>query len=76
VIKLAIAKGINPVLILVGATVGLIVLGIFGGLSILGAQNSANLASSVAILSQSLVIIGVGVFIGLITMAMKLGGSR
>lgn len=73
---MAIAKGLNPVMILIGATVGLVVLGIFGGLSIIGAQNSANLASSVAILSQSLVIVGVGVFVGLITMAMRLGGGK
>ncbi len=58
-------------MILIGLVIGLIVLGIFGGLSVLGANNSANLASATGILSQTLTIVGIGVFIGIITTALR-----
>lgn len=73
---MAIQRGMNPVMILVGVAVGLIVLGIFTTLSVLGAQNSANLVSANSILSQGLVIVGVGVFIGTVSLAMRLGGGK
>lgn len=67
---------INPMFILIGVVVGLVVLAIFGGMSILGANNSANLASATSIVSQFLSIIGVGVAIGLVVLALRLGGGK
>ena len=65
----------NPVYILVSIVVALIVLGIFGAMSILGAQNSANLASGTSLISQALPLVGVGIFVALIGLAMKSGGK-
>lgn len=67
---------INPMFILIGVAVGLVVLAIFGGMSILGANNSANLASATSIISQFLSIIGVGVAVGLVVLALKIGGGN
>jgi hypothetical protein len=53
----------------------LIVLAVLGGMSLLGANNSANLASATSTLSQTLPIIGIGVFVAIIGMALKLGGK-
>jgi hypothetical protein len=72
---LSIKEGINPVLIIVGTVIGLIVLAVLGGMSLLGANNSANLASATSTLSQTLPIIGIGVFVAIIGMALKLGGK-
>ena len=65
----------NPIFVLVSVVVGLIVLAIFGGMSIVGAQNSANLASGTSLISQALPLIGVGIFVSLIGIAMKAGGK-
>ena len=73
---LSIQKGLNPVFILIGLVVGLIILAIFGGMTLLGANNSANLGSATEILSQTLPIVGIGVFVGIIVIAMKFGGGK
>ena len=73
---LSIQKGLNPVFILVGVTIGLIILAVFGGMTLLGATNSANLASATDVLSQTLPIVGIGVFVGIIVVAMKFGGGK
>lgn len=65
----------NPVFLLVGVVVGLIVLTIFGGMAIVGAQNSANLGSATGLISQALPLVGVGIFVSLIGIAMKAGGK-
>ena len=72
---MSIGKGMNPVFILIGLVVGLIVLAIFGGMSLLGANNSANLNSARSTLSQTLPIVGIGVFVGIISAALKIGGK-
>ena len=69
------AGATNPIFLLVSVVVGLIVLAIFGGMAIVGAQNSANLASGTSLISQALPLIGVGIFISLIGIAMKAGGK-
>lgn len=68
---LAIEKGLNPVFILIGLTVGLIILAVFAGMTLLGAQNSANLNSAIVTLSQTLPIVGIAVFVGIIVVALK-----
>jgi hypothetical protein len=68
---MGISKGLNPVMILVGAGAGLIVLGIFNQMTILGDTNSANLASGTSTVSQGLPLVGVGVFLALTAVALK-----
>lgn len=72
---LAIQKGMNPVMILIGLVVGLLVLGVFGTMTLLGANTSANLASATSTLAQTLPIVGIGIFIAIIGVALRMGGK-
>ncbi len=70
-----ISTGLNPVMIIIGLVVGLIVLNIFNGMTLLGANISANLASGTSTLAQTLPIVSIGVFIAIIGLALKIGGK-
>lgn len=56
---------------LVGVAMTLVIIGIIAGMSIIGAQDSANLASGANQLSQFLVLIGVAVALSIVIGLLK-----
>jgi hypothetical protein len=67
-----ISGGITPIYKLIGIAVGLAVIAVVAGLSILAAGTSAGLVSAISQINQFLVLIGLGIAISLFTGAFAL----
>ena len=61
---------------LIGIAIALIVVALVAGISIIGAQNSANLLSATGIISQFLSIVGIAVAIGVVITVLGAVGRR
>jgi hypothetical protein len=71
-----ISSGLTPMWKLIGIAVGLAVVAVVAGLSILSAGTSAGLISAVSQINTFLVLIGLGIAIGLFTAAFGYAEGR
>lgn len=71
---MGISAGMNPMWKLVGIAVGLVVIALLGAMSILGANNSANLASASSNIAQFIGLIGLAIAVGILTQSFR--GTR
>jgi hypothetical protein len=71
-----IGAGLRPVWILIGLAIGLAVIGVVSTLSLLPAGTSAGLVSATTEIASFLGLIGLGIAVGLLTMAFSSGGRR
>jgi len=71
-----VSKGMSPVNELIGIAVGLAVVSVVAGLSILAAGTSSGLISAIAEITAFMGLIGLGIAVGLLNRAFHFTGGK